>query len=224
MNQMTDPGAPFPYRHIIWDWNGTLFDDAWLCIAIMNGMLARRNLPRITPERYEQIFDFPVIEYYHRVGFDFTREPFEQLSDEFIGSYQARLTECALRDGVREVLALGRRKGIQQYILSAMKQDTLNQMVAYFDLRHFFDDVIGLIDHHAFGKITIGREWLDQRGLDRATVVMVGDTVHDFEVAQALQIAFVPIHSGHHSRARLAACGVPLINTLLEVVPASLEE
>ena len=57
-----------------------------------------------------------------------------------------------------------------------------------------------MVDHHAFGKIEIGREWLDQRGLDRSTVVMVGDTVHDFEVAQALQIAFLPIHSGHHSR------------------------
>ena len=58
----------FAYQHIIWDWNGTLFDDAGVCLDIMNGMLARRNLPHLTPERYEEFFDFPVIDYYRRVG------------------------------------------------------------------------------------------------------------------------------------------------------------
>ena len=75
--------------------------------------------------------------------------------------------------------------------------------------------MIGLIDHHAFGKIEIAREWLEMQGLDRSTVVMVGDTVHDFDVARALAIDFVPIHSGHHSRQRLAATGLRLLPTLL---------
>jgi phosphoglycolate phosphatase len=77
----------FPYKHIIWDWNGTLFDDAWLCIEIINAMLVRRGLTRLTPEEYEQIFDFPVRDYYSRIGFDFQVEPFEKLSDEFIDRY-----------------------------------------------------------------------------------------------------------------------------------------
>jgi phosphoglycolate phosphatase len=32
------------YKHIIWDWNGTLIDDAWLCVDIMNKILEKRNL------------------------------------------------------------------------------------------------------------------------------------------------------------------------------------
>jgi phosphoglycolate phosphatase len=210
-------GYVFPYKHIIWDWNGTLFDDAWLCVEIINGMLARRNLPRITPEEYERIFDFPVIDYYRRVGFDFEDEPFEKLSDEFIGRYVSRMSDCSLREGTREVLALGWRKGLNQYILSAMKQEMLNELVESFKLRPFFKDVLGLIDHHAFGKIEIAREWLEMQGLDRGTVVMVGDTVHDFEVAQALAINFAPIHSGHHSRERLAATGLRLLPTLMSL-------
>ena len=31
------------YRHVIWDWNGTLLDDAWLCVEVLNGLLARRR-------------------------------------------------------------------------------------------------------------------------------------------------------------------------------------
>jgi phosphoglycolate phosphatase len=82
------------YTHIIWDWNGTLMDDAWLTNQVMNGMLSRRGLPIMTPEHYAEIFDFPVAEYYQRAGWDFSISPFEKLSDEFISEYNRRTLEC----------------------------------------------------------------------------------------------------------------------------------
>ena len=57
------------YRHLIWDWNGTLLDDAWLCRDIMNGQLRRRGLPVLSQEKYEEIFDFPVEKYYGAIVF-----------------------------------------------------------------------------------------------------------------------------------------------------------
>ena len=51
--------------YVVWDWNGTLFDDVALCIQVMNGMLEKRGLPRLAgPEQYRQVFTFPVEEYY----------------------------------------------------------------------------------------------------------------------------------------------------------------
>ena len=32
------------YRHIIWDWNGTLFNDTWLCVELTQTMLGERGL------------------------------------------------------------------------------------------------------------------------------------------------------------------------------------
>ena len=54
------------FDHVIWDWNGTLLDDAWLCVDVMNGMLCRRALPVLTPAKYEESFDFPVLDFYRR--------------------------------------------------------------------------------------------------------------------------------------------------------------
>jgi phosphoglycolate phosphatase-like HAD superfamily hydrolase len=34
------------YKHIIWDWNGTLINDVWLAVEAMNKMLSKLNLPR----------------------------------------------------------------------------------------------------------------------------------------------------------------------------------
>jgi phosphoglycolate phosphatase len=125
--------------------------------------------------------------------------------------------ECELRDSAREVLILGQRRGVSQAVLSAMKQETLNEMIAHFDLRDMFTDVVGLIDHHAYGKQEIAEEWILTQRAPCARMVLIGDTAHDFDVATALGIDCWHIHSGHHSRDRLIANGVPLIGSLLDL-------
>ena len=207
----------FNYQHVIWDWNGTLLDDAWLCVEIMSGMLAQRGLPPMSMERYEQIFDFPVVDYYHKAGFDFAVEPFVKLSDEFMATYNRRVRECPLRPGVRDVLLIGQQRGIAQSILSAMQQDTLNGLLDHFDLRTFFTSVTGLDNHHAAGKLARAQDWIAAQSIPRAAILLVGDTTHDVEVAQALGVDCVVIHSGHHSRERLAATGAPLLDGLTAV-------
>jgi phosphoglycolate phosphatase len=205
------------YQHIIWDWNGTLFDDAWLCVEIMNGLLARRGLPLLTLERYQTVFDFPVVAYYRRVGFDFAVDPFETLSNEFMADYQRRMMECDLRPGARDLLAALLRRGLSQSILSAMKQDLLDDMIAQFDLRRYFSDVVGINDHHAAGKLDSARHWMARQSVIPAEMVFVGDTTHDHEVAEVLGVGCWLIASGHHSRERLAATGGQVIDSLPDV-------
>ena len=79
---------PSLYKHIIWDWNGTLLDDAWLFVDIMNNVLKGRNMNTINLEKYRDIFGFPIENYYKRLGFDILKEPFEILGLEFIKEYK----------------------------------------------------------------------------------------------------------------------------------------
>ena len=55
-------------KHVFWDWNGTLLDDARLCASIINDILTKYDLPPITYEQYRLSFDFPVRRYYERLG------------------------------------------------------------------------------------------------------------------------------------------------------------
>ena len=48
------------YQHIIWDWNGTLLNDAWLFVDIMNGILKQHDMEMITIKKYRDIFGFPI--------------------------------------------------------------------------------------------------------------------------------------------------------------------
>ena len=205
------------YQHIIWDWNGTLLDDSWLCIEIMNRQLQQHRLPPLTPARYQKVFGFPVKDYYRQLGYDFDHTPFEQLSDVFMAAYHQRWPECQLRAGVAEMLHCMGEKGVQQSVISAAENSLVNAMVGHYGLSGHFTAVCGLDDHHAHGKLDIGRRWLVELDLPPADVLMIGDTTHDAELARHLGIDCLLVASGHQSRTRLGAAGVPVYRSLGEM-------
>ena len=207
------------YRHMIWDWNGTLLDDAWLCRDIMNGQLRRRGLRELTAERYEAIFDFPVEKYYRAVGFDWDRESFQEAGTEFIVEYEKRKKECSLQPGARELLGRIAEGGWSQAVLSAYSHHTLEEFLGHFGVRHFFRSVAGSRDHYASGKVEHGLRMLEDLHVSPKETLLIGDTTHDAEVAKAMGVSCVLVPCGHNNRARLEACGMvveSLASLLLE--------
>jgi hypothetical protein len=117
------------YKHIIWDWNGTILCDVELGIEIMNGLLRQRSLHLLMSPSYRDLFTIPVKDYYARLGFDFAKEPFEIVGKLWMDEYKLRKFECGPYDGIVGVLDRIQQLGIGQSILSAYSQQTLDQMV-----------------------------------------------------------------------------------------------
>lgn len=202
------------YQHIIWDWNGTLLDDVALCVEVMNGMLNRRGMRPIDAAGYRELFGFPVRGYYQRLGFDFGVESFEQLAVEYCDEYDARVHECDLHRGAVSVIgALGQAASAQS-ILSSCEQRALDRALCSFGLDGHFQDIIGQSDRYAAGKVETGRALIRRSGITESGTVLVGDTLHDHEVAQALGIDCILVAHGHHSRRRLAAAHPAVIESL----------
>jgi len=206
------------YKHIIWDWNGTLVNDIWLVVEIMNKMLKKRNMPGIEVKKYREIFDFPVIDYYAKLGFDFSDESFEELTVEFISEYYTRFNECKLFDEVEEVLKKIRDMGISQSILSASKEDVLIEKIKYYGIDKYFNRIIGLENHYAESKVEKGKEWIAELNLDPQDVLLMGDTAHDYIVSKHIGCDCLLIANGHYSYERLAKLGVDVIGTLKEMI------
>jgi len=206
------------YKHVIWDWNGTLWNDSWLCFELTNAMLAERSMPAMSQELYQSIMRFPIRDYYSDLGFDYGIESYEDLATEFIEEYESRRFECKLQPESEHVLKQVKGDGIGQSVLSAYKHDTLLQAINYFGLPDYFSDIIGLDDIYADSKVDNAIAYISRIGLDKGDVLFVGDTVHDFEVAQAIGTDCVLVESGHNSRSRLVECGVPVFSTLGELI------
>jgi phosphoglycolate phosphatase len=206
------------YNHIIWDWNGTLLNDAWLCVEVMNGMLAKRNLSPITLEIYRSIFDFPVRDYYLKLGFDFDREPFEEVGMEFMVLYNRRQKESQLYPEVKHLLPYCQFKGYTQSILSAREQNELLTETTEREVRPFFNQVRGLDDHYAHGKTEVGFRLVKDLGIPKQEMIFIGDTLHDSEVAGEIGIDCILIPNGHQSEERIQTAGVPVFSSLNKLV------
>ena len=152
-------------EHIIWDWNGTLLDDRWLTISAMNNVLARRSMDELTEDRYLQLFTFPVIEYYRRLGFDFEKDSFSELGTEFINEYNTRAFEPKLHDSIIDLISELSKNGVSHSILSASSQKILDKLVEYHNIGHYFKAVLGQDNHYAYGKIETGKMWIKKSGI-----------------------------------------------------------
>jgi phosphoglycolate phosphatase len=206
------------YSHILWDWNGTLLDDAWLCVEVMNSMLAERDLPLIDLDMYRHIFDFPVKEYYIKLGFDFDREPFEVVGMEFMVLYNQRHHESLLHAEVMSILNHCQSREYKQYILSAREQTELIEEVITLGVYPFFEKIYGLDDHYASGKNHIGKRLLRDIGVSRKKVIFIGDTRHDAEVATELGIQCILIPNGHHHSERFHGYTFPVLSSISDLI------
>jgi len=206
------------YSHIIWDWNGTLFNDTDWCIECMNTMLTKRKLPTIQDiNAYHSAFCFPIIQYYKNIGFDFQQEPFETLAKEFIALYHSdKSGNCKLHTGTEEVLNTIHEYGITQSILSASEIINLQSQINEFEITDYFDEILGGSNVYAKSKIDIGLNYMARKNITKA--VIIGDTVHDNEVATALGTDCVLIPNGHQSREMLSQCDVPVLDDISQII------
>lgn len=209
-------------KEIIWDWNGTLFDDTRLCLELMNEQLIAIGKQPLAMEEYRELFDFPVRAFYERIGFDFSRRPYHEFAQTFISAYAARRFECLLHDGVRSQLARVDAEVGKSSVLSAYNQRELRHLLAHYGIINHFTTITGLDDHFAEGKSEQGKRHLQKLGADPRDVVMVGDTTHDFHVARTLGVGCVLVAQGHHTRKRLEACGCAVVDTLPQAVDAAI--
>lgn len=207
------------YSLIIWDWNGTLLDDVEISVKLINHMLSKRNLKQIeSSEEYRKYFNFPVIDYYRHLGFNFNKESYDLIAKNYMDDYLEATRDCNLFNSAESVLAEVKRKGINQVIVSALRQERLNTQTSRLSIGHYFNEIIGTSDDYGSGKIKFAEEYIKSSGADPLKTVIIGDTTHDAEVAKALSIDSVLICGGHMSMERLKATGYPVAANITDLL------
>ena len=93
----------------------------------------------------------------------------------------------------------------------------LDKQVRALNLHELFFSVNGTDNFYAASKMASGERWLETHGFDPREVVLVGDTVHDHEVAAALGIQCVLVADGHMSPERLRASGADVVGCFKEL-------
>ena len=194
---------------VTWDWNGTLLADTQTCMDSGNHVIETfggNPLPRNT---YNQVFDFPTLEFYCSQGADRNAMIAGDFAGVFHEHYEPRASKCRTRKGVRKVLNWLDEKSIDSVILSNHIQDAIIQQLQRLGIEEYFAKVLANEDKKATAsgnnKIHRIQDYLSQRGYNLSQTVIVGDSSEDIGIGKELGMRTVGITDGYFSTPRLRA-------------------
>lgn len=203
--------------NILFDFNGTLVNDLELCLNLLNDMLVYCKHNRVSKEEYLNIFTFPVIEYYKKAGFVFPKDDFDSLAKYFIKEYSRLNKYCPLQDGVIEILEYLKSCNKTLSVVSASEINLLNSQLEMYDIKKYFIGISGLDNINAMSKIETAKRYIKEKDFDLNKTVLIGDTLHDEEVANALGVKCILLAQGHQSKEVLSTSNSLIIDNLLEL-------
>jgi phosphoglycolate phosphatase len=217
MKKSNNAGGNNSVKAIVWDWNGTMLNDVDVCVESINTMLEPRNIQLLNYHTYRDVFGFPVRQYYEKAGFNFELEPFDVVAVEFIDIYRLHLEKCELFPEVNDVLGQISVSGLPQYVLSAMEQGLLESSLSAKGIAHYFKHIAGTGDHYADGKTAAAKYLQEVIGCMPRQILLIGDTIHDHEVAEEMGWQSILIANGHQSEERLRKTGRPVLKSISQV-------
>lgn len=206
-------------KYILWDWNGTLLNDTWICCHALNMMLSSRGLPEIGLGYFRDNFAFPSRNFYGKLGMKIADSEWNGIAAEYHRNYAQNA--ATLADDAIAALDAAKDAGFAQAIISAHRQDLLEKECDALGVSSYMEFIYGTDNLYGGTKIERGKALM--RNIrkchgDIDGVVLVGDSLHDLEVARAMEVECILYSGGSHSRNRLAATGERVADSLLEAV------
>ena len=153
-----------------------------------------------TIDDYRNLFCFPIINYYYKMGYTFEDETYEELSVEFTDLYKELFPKCTIVDGVKSKLKEAIDKGYQNVIVSACEHSMLNEQVDNLGISKYFSHISGIDNILGGSKVDMAKKWFREAKIKSEDCIYIGDTLHDLETAKALGIdECYLVSSGHQS-------------------------
>lgn len=209
-------------RHIIWDWNGTLFNDIDAVVDATNVIFAPYRLPALDADTFRAVYTRPIWVAYERLlDRPLTDDEWHQLDDGFHEHYHELMLGCGLAADARDALDDWQHGGGTQSLLSMWMHERLVPTVHRFGIDTYFTRVDGLRGVGGGPKAEWMAAHIDSLSVQPGQVLVIGDSVDDIHAAQRLGARAVGFTGGVSTRAALEATGVPVVDTLREALDHS---
>jgi phosphoglycolate phosphatase-like HAD superfamily hydrolase len=208
-------------RHLVWDWNGTLFDDHVAVVAAINDALALVRLGPIDSNIFRTHYTRPVERFYEQVaGRPIEPGEWRTLDERYHLSYGASVERLELAPDAVEALTAAEAAGLTQSLLSMWRHDDLVALVERLGLGRYFRRVDGLRAAGGGAKTEHLVAHLEGLGVGASAAVLVGDSLDDLAAARAVGAGCVLYDGGSHHRQALEATGEPVVDTLTDALAA----
>lgn len=199
-------------KHIIWDWNGTLFHDIDAVVGATNEVFKPYSLPALDADGFRAVYTRPIwVAYERMLGRALEEGEWERLDDGFHDHYFRLSAECGLADDATSALAGW--TGTQS-LCSMAPHAHLVPLVESFGIGRHFTRVDGLVGVTGGEKAAHMLAHIAAIGVDAAEILVIGDSVDDGLAAKHAGAKAVLYTGGMTTRADLEATGLPVVDTL----------
>jgi len=212
--------------HLIWDWNGTLFDDHHIVIDAVNASLdAVGSGVAIDGDGYRDHYQRPVRVFYDvLLDRPVTDIEWQKIDARFQEAYLDLIHQAGPTADAHDAADYARQRLATQSILSMWTHKLLVPTVASHGLSGFMVAVRGSELPSGEQKADLLERHLVELRLNvDQKVVLIGDTFDDATAAASSGIGCVFYNGGSHHRSELVATGVPVADTLVEAIDLAQE-
>lgn len=204
------------YKNIVWDYNGTIIDDARLAVDAENLVLQSYGLPEITLEYYLKECEMPILNFYNKI-FKMEDYDFSEIAERFVSNYDKLFDTADIFPEVREMIEALSVSGYNQGVISGFESSRLKSSLRKFGLDGYFRFMSGSDDIDCGDKSERAVMVVRKYGFDPKETLFIGDMYHDYETARKVGADCVLIAKGHQDAEVLRSYGITVLDSAEEL-------
>ncbi len=186
------------YKHIIFDFDGTLVDSTNIMMKILNDLAQKYNFKKLSENDYKQLNSLPIKERFKVLGIPFYRLLFlKKVSEEIRETYKNYLYSIKFFSEVQELLLQLKELGFSLSIISSNSIDNISQFLKQKNI-HLFDSIHS--SEGIFGKSRTLKKFLKNNNLNHKEIIYVGDEFRDILSCKKSNIDIISVTWGLDSR------------------------
>ncbi len=201
---------PKPFDLLVFDWDGTLMDSAAAIAESLQAACSELALPVPSTEQAKYVIGLGLDDAMKYILPELPPDEYPRVVDRYRVHFLRRDGGTTLFPGAADMIRELHDAGFMLAVATGKSRRGLDRALKATGTGDFFH--VTRCADEGFAKPHPGmlEAVMDALATPPATTVMIGDTTHDLEMANAARVAAVAVTYGAHPRDALAACN-PLL-------------
>jgi len=196
---------PKRFELLVFDWDGTLMDSAGAIVASIQASCRDLGLPVPGHDRAAHVIGLGLKDALSYAVPELPPSEYGRLAERYRHHYLARDPDIEMFPGMREMLALLKDRGHVLALATGKSRVGLERVLKATRLKQYFESSRCADETHSKPHPAMLQELMRELLIEPGATLMIGDTVHDLQMAASAGVPALAVSYGAHSRDSLTA-------------------
>lgn len=184
------------YKSIIFDVDGTILNPEEGIISSVNYTIKQTGLVNLSEQELKEFVGPPVQNSFQRF-YNISNDKAQELANVFRLRYKNKdLLKAKPYDGIFETLQNLKDKKFKLGVATYKREDYAITLLNQMGFNKYFEVICGGDNENKLKKVDIIKLCVEKLNIPISECLMVGDSIHDFEGAQSLNMKFLGVTYG----------------------------